>query len=79
MGVCFVTVTASQDDGNGGRDDGVGAAHDGREASPEEGLAQGVDAGDEEQRLNHAGLLLLTEKRTPPSQKLRFEIQNIEE
>jgi hypothetical protein len=59
----FVAVAASQDDGNGRRNDGVRSAHHGGEASPEEGLAQGVDAGDEEQRLDHPGFLLL--KRRP--------------
>ena len=61
--VCFIAVTASHDDGDGGCDDGVGSTHHCREASPKEWLAQGIDASNEQQRLNHPGLLLLTARK----------------
>uniref|UniRef100_A0A0A9D2F5 Uncharacterized protein n=1 Tax=Arundo donax TaxID=35708 RepID=A0A0A9D2F5_ARUDO len=60
MGVSFVAVTTSQDDRNGRRDDGVGSPHHRRKTSPKERLAQGVDTGNEQQRLNHPSLLLIS-------------------
>jgi len=54
-------VAAGEDDGDGGRDEGVGGPHDGGEARAEEALDQRVDPGHEQQRLHHPRLLLLRE------------------
>lgn len=59
MGIGNPAVAAGEDDGDGGRDEGVGAPDDGGEARAEEALNQRVDPGDEQQRLDHPRLLLI--------------------
>lgn len=59
VGIGNAVVAAGEDDGDGGRDEGVGAPDDGGQARAEEALDQRVDAGDEQQRLDHPRLLLL--------------------
>ena len=63
MGIGNPAVAAGEDDGDGGRDEGVGAPDDGGEARAEEALNQRVDPGDEQQRLDHPRLLLLPAKK----------------
>jgi hypothetical protein len=62
VGIGNAAVAAGEDDGDGGRDEGVGATHDGGEARAEEALDQRVDPGHEQQRLHHPRLLLLRER-----------------
>jgi hypothetical protein len=59
VGIGNAVVAAGEDDGDGGRDEGVGAPDDGGQARAEEALDQRVDAGDEQQRLDHPRLLLI--------------------
>lgn len=61
MRIGNAVVAAGEDDGDGGRDEGVGGPHDGGEARAEEALDQRVDPGHEQQRLHHPRLLLLRE------------------
>ena len=47
------------DDGEDWDDECIGATHNSREACPEQGLEQSVDASCKEQRLEHPHLLIL--------------------
>jgi hypothetical protein len=52
-------VSRAEDDGDGRVDVGVGASHHGREPRAEVDLQERVDPGQEQDGLDHDGLLLL--------------------
>jgi hypothetical protein len=69
VGIGNAAVAAGEDDGDGGRDEGVGATHDGWEARAEEALDQRVDPGHEQQRLHHPRFLLLRAREKKKKRK----------